>query len=104
MGKPGNLRVVASHKQLQDIKASRERIEMIRRWHIEQAITDDYAEAMVYLSITASNEVRCCSIGVEPEHALVMLPTAEEIAAILRGHALAPRAATRAPLRAIPLS
>lgn len=88
MGKPGNLRLAASRNHLDNMQASRERIEMIRRWHIEQAIAKDYSEAMVFLSITASNEVRACSIGIEPEHALVMLPTVEQVAEIMRGHAI----------------
>lgn len=91
MGKPGNLRAVASRSDIGNMPASRERIEMIRRWHIEQAIAEDQSEAMVFFSITSSNQVRACSIGIEPEHALVMLPTVEEVAHIMREHALAQR-------------
>lgn len=101
MGKPGNLRLAASRNHLSNMQASRERIEMIRRWHIEQAIAEDYSEAMVFLSITASNEVRACSIGVEPEHALVMLPTVEEVAQIMRGHAITPRPGSGATVQSI---
>lgn len=58
---------------------------------------------MVYLSITSENEIRTRSLGVEPEHASILLPAILDVERILQEHARRTAANDSAimPLRAI---
>lgn len=48
---------------------------------------EDAPQAIVYLSIASSEEIRSCAMGVEPEHAAILLPALEDMVHILREHA-----------------
>lgn len=51
-----------------------DRIQALRRWHIDQATCDDAPVAALHVSITAGGQIRSSAVSIEPEHAAAMLP------------------------------
>lgn len=55
-------------------QANSERVAKIRKWHIDQAISDSKPVAMINFTLTESGEIESRAILVEEAHAKVMLP------------------------------
>lgn len=75
---------VASLEELIGHAPHQARIERIKRWHIDQATSPDPNECAVHVSITSAGEIYSAALAVEPEHAQILLPHIEELAAMLR--------------------
>lgn len=67
---------------------NQERVAKIRQWHQKQANMHSGSESVATLniSITAAGEIQSAGVAIEPEHALIMLPELERLAAMLRDH------------------
>jgi hypothetical protein len=50
-----------------------DRIEDIRRWHIDQAVSETQPVAMFNVTITADNLIVTSGLGLDPVHAQILL-------------------------------
>lgn len=55
-----------------------ERIQALRRWHIEQATCEDAPVAAMHVMVTASCKIQSTALAIEPAHAAAMLPALTE--------------------------
>lgn len=61
-----------------------ERIECIKRWHIEQATSvKAVSVATLNISITTDGEIRTATLAIEPEHAVVILSELHRVTTLL---------------------
>jgi hypothetical protein len=49
------------------------RTNVIRHWHLDEIDKEDASVAMVHISITASGQVSCKGLGLDPVHAEIIL-------------------------------
>jgi hypothetical protein len=61
-----------------------QRVAALKQWHIDQAISEAKPVAIINFTLTADGQITGRAIGLEPEHAKVMLPAIEEAAQQLR--------------------
>lgn len=61
-----------------------QRVAALKQWHIDQAISESKPVAIINFTLTADGSINTRAIGLEPEHAKVMLPALEEAAQQLR--------------------
>jgi hypothetical protein len=66
------------------IQPNPQRVAALKQWHIDQAISELKPVAIINITLTACGQVSTKGIGLEPEHARVMLPALEEAALQLR--------------------
>lgn len=78
-----------------------DRTRVIREWHIEQAVGQQHQAAMLNITLTCDGRIRSTGLGIEPEHAVVMLDELERIRERLRQYIGAGEPAT-APVIQLP--
>lgn len=61
-----------------------ERIAHLRRWHIDQATAAPPTVAALHIAITSDGQIRTAGVGVEPEHAAVILTELDRVSERLR--------------------
>ncbi len=61
-----------------------DRTRLIREWHIDQAVGPHYQAALLNITLTCEGRIRSTGLGIEPEHAVVMLEELERIRDRLR--------------------
>lgn len=84
-------------------QASSERIQAIRKWHIDQATSDTRPVAVFTITVTADQQVITQSIGLEPAIETLMLHSLEAAAQTLRDLAQdQPAPALATPIRPVP--
>lgn len=66
-----------------------ERIQKIRRWHIDEATGETQSVATLNISVTAAGQIRSTAVAIEREHALVILSELGHIKRLLRDFARA---------------
>lgn len=66
------------------VEPNPQRVAALKQWHIDQAISEAKPVAIINFTLAANGEISSKSIGLEPEHAKVMLPALEDAAQKLR--------------------
>lgn len=76
-----------------------DRTRVIREWHIEQAVGHQHQAALLNITLTCDGRIRSTGLGIEPEHAVVMLEELERIQERLRQYIGADEPAPTAIIR-----
>lgn len=61
-----------------------ERIQKIRRWHIDEATGETQSVATLNISITTTGQIKSAAVAIEREHALAILTELSRVQQLLR--------------------